>query len=585
MVVSPGPAVYEQKSTLGSDLPSYSFGPGDEIDVKTKGGPKNGAAQALASKSRPPGPGAYNQKSSIGGQAVSTKITAPKCRFGTAERSKYGKQYSGLQNITMEHSESPGFMYLTEDEEAKADKKQASAFTEQSDSKKKSAPSFSFGRKSNVQIRRPRSREEMGHVRARASTAPTKKKPAKDNYDWLYPARANRKMKSDYEKRLDGCDMPKAKNFNRAATFGFGSDRRFNEAEFLPQNAIGRPMSPGPVYILPPTIGDPGLTYTGNTRSAPCFSFPNNTNRSNPDIIRAVKEQYPGPGAHNTLIEQRIDSEIQMERELEAEEIAAEEEALLQDEEDAIIAAGGIPPPRDPSYLSSLKVKAMDPFLVSQRSGRGGSMHARQSHLKYGVDPTKKTGPTFGFGTGNRIGRAKQYTPGGLNKDQEGRDSPGPNSRFRQEGRDGPGDKERWGSEVIPGTPYYSFGGAGVERNQIAVAANQNGPASIGATELFGTQSLSKNTTVPQFKIGTSTRDKESSRYTPGKLNGGFARETPGPKYTFEESLNYQSSSRRRNAPVFGFGTSKRQPPGKKNDDTPGPGAYGGGYNQMAGVV
>jgi hypothetical protein len=573
MVVSPGPAVYEIKSSLGSDLPSYSFGPGDEIDVKSKSAPKNGAAQALASKSRPPGPGAYNQKSSIGQQAVSTKITAPKCRFGTAERTKYGKQYSGLQNVTQEHSDSPGFVYLKDEEEG--DKKQASSLNPQSDSKKKSAPSFSFGRKSNVQIRRPRSREEMGFTkRGRASTAPTKKKPAKDNYDWLYPARANRKMKSDYEKRLDGCDMPKAKNFSRAATFGFGSDRRFNEAEFLPQNAIGRPMSPGPVYILPPTIGDPGLTYTGNTQSAPCFSFPNNTNRSNPDIIRAVKEQYPGPGAHNTLIEQRVDSEIQMERELEAEEIAAEEEALLQEEEDAIIAAGGIPPPRDPSQLSSLKVKPMDPFLVAQKSGRGGTMHARQAHLKYGRDPTKNTGPTFGFGTGNRIGRAKQYTPGGLNKDQEGRDSPGPNSRFRH---------DKFGkSEVIPGTPYYSFGGAGVERNQIAVAANQNGPASIGATELFGTQTLSKNTTVPQFKIGTSTRDREATRYTPGKLNGGFARETPGPKYTFEQSLNHQPSSRRKNAPVFGFGTSKRQPPGKKNDDTPGPGAYGGGYNQMA---
>ena len=151
MVVSPGPAVYDIKSTIGSDLPSFSFGPGDEIDMKAKSASKNNAAQTISAQTKPPGPGAYNQKSSIGGQAVSTKRTAPQFRVGTAQRSKIGRQYSGLKNVTVEHTDSPGFNYLREEDEG--DKKQASSLSEQADSKKKSAPSFSFGRRSNVEVR------------------------------------------------------------------------------------------------------------------------------------------------------------------------------------------------------------------------------------------------------------------------------------------------------------------------------------------------------------------------------------------------------------------------------------------------
>ena len=81
MVCSPGPAQYPIRSTLGTELPAFSFGPGDEIEVKTKSMSKAKSAPALAtSQLRPPGPGAYNQKSSLGGQTSSTKKTAAVCK-------------------------------------------------------------------------------------------------------------------------------------------------------------------------------------------------------------------------------------------------------------------------------------------------------------------------------------------------------------------------------------------------------------------------------------------------------------------------------------------------------------------------
>ena len=84
--------------------------------------------------------------------------------------------------------------------------------------------------------------------------------------------------------------------------------------------------------------------------------------------------------------------------------------------------------------------------------------------------------------------------------------------------------------------------GAGVERNQIISSPHKYGPAQFAATNLTGTVPLSKMRSSEQYGIGTSTRDREASRYTPGKLNGGYARATPGPQYQFEESLNKQAS-------------------------------------------
>ena len=122
--------------------------------------------------------------------------------------------------------------------------------------------------------------------------------------------------------------------------------------------------------------------------------------------------------------------------------------------------------------------------------------------------------PRFSFGTGNRVGRAKMYSPGPMNKDMEGRDSPGPNTRVRRDG---------FGKTIVDGgTPVYSFGGKGVERNPVETPANIHGPASVGATAMFGKQSSSKNKTAARAKIGTATRGGASKVYAPGSLNSGF---------------------------------------------------------------
>merc|ERR1711865_1285093 len=138
-------------------------------------------------------------------------------------------------------------------------------------------------------------------------------------------------------------------------------------------------------------------------------------------------------------------------------------------------------------------------------------LHARAAHLKFGSHPTKSHEPNFSFGTGNRVGRAKLYTPGPMNKDMEGRDSPGPNSSFR---------RDAFGKTVVdPGTPVYSFGGKGMERNPMPKKANMAGPASIGASAMFGSQTQSKNRTASKCRIGTATRAKASKVYAPGDLN------------------------------------------------------------------
>jgi len=405
MVCSPGPAQYPIRSTLGTDLPSFSFGPGDEIEVKTKNMSKTKSAPALStSQIKPPGPGAYNAKSSLGKQTVSLKKTAPTCRFSTADRNKYSKQYSGVQGQMNTDEDNPGFGYAHN----------SSTFASQASSKKTSAPAFSFGASANVDIRKPRPRNhgKTSSGQRRARTAPSNasrdKKGARDNYDWLYPARASRKMASDYEKKLDGCDLTKSNEYQKAPAFGFGSGRRFNDSEYLPQNAIGNPSSPGPVYVLPATLGDPASTFTGNTSSAPSFSFPITTVRTNPEVQRAEREQFPGPGAHNIQLSERVDAMLTEEAEL-------DEEDAIQDEIDRRVAQGGLTAEEAISLHAEIRnqvriqmgfTEKPDPFT------QAGGLQARADHLKYGSHPTKKHSPNFSFGTGNRVGRAKMYSPG-----------------------------------------------------------------------------------------------------------------------------------------------------------------------------
>jgi hypothetical protein len=252
------------------------------------------------------------------------------------------------------------------------------------------------------------------------------------------------------------------------------------------------------------------------------------------------------------------------------EEADLDEEDAVQDEIDRRVAEMGMTPHEAMSLHADIRaqVRREYGFDKLQDSLRMG-LHARSAHLKYGAHPTKSQEPRFSFGTGNRVGRAKMYSPGPMNKDMEGRDSPGPNTRVRRDG---------FGKTIVDGgTPVYSFGGKGVERNPVETPANIHGPASVGATAMFGKQSSSKNKTAARAKIGTATRGGASKVYAPGSLNSGFGSKVPGPQYDLDASLHKQSSSLRKNAPVFGFGTSKRMPSDNKSAaDVPGPGAYGG---------
>jgi hypothetical protein len=543
MVDSPGPAAYAQKTNVGTatpiyhQTPSWSFGEGEEAASK-----KKAPGVASSSSIRPPGPGAYNQKSAIGGQSTSDKPTAANFKFGTSQRGKYGKQYAGMPIMNPDPTQShPGFTYAHN----------ATTFANQANSKKPSAPGFSFGGGTTTIARKPRPRQH--HSPNRPQTSPAKK-PVKDNYDWLYPSRAKKQAKSDYEKRLDGCDMPRAKEFNIGPKIGFGSDRRFNDANYMPQNAVGKSESPGPVYILPPTLGDAHATY-----SCPMFSFPVVTSRLNPAVERSIREDKPGPGAYNTLLEQRLDAALTETRRQQQEETMLLKESLTEDELMQYLAA------------EAAEGGGEDDERINPYSHGGSSLYHHTAHLKYGSIPDGQTAPCYSFGTGNRAGRAKQFAGGALNKDMEGTDSPGPNSAVRREqfgkSQVGPGRGE-------DGTPSYSFGGAGVERNPKQHAESDVGPAYDTNRSQLSQQPLSGNPSAPDFRIGTASRDKMAKLYQPGKLNGGFGAVTPGPQYEHAKSIGNQRDSRRRTAPDYKFSNSKR-PPLNRPNDVPGPGAYG----------
>ena len=245
----------------------------------------------------------------------------------------------------------------------------------------------------------------------------------------------SRKQASDYEKQLDGCDLAKSRDYQKAPAFVFGSGRRFNDAEYLPQNAVGNPDSPGPVYVLPTTLGDPDETFTGNTSSAPSFSFPISTTRASPAVVRAEREQFPGPGTHNVLLSEKIGAMLEEEAEL-------DEEDAIQEEIDRRVAAGGLSADEAISLQheirSQVRLQLQMSGTLPPSTGNGqfrstrtdpfrqpGGLAARTQYLKYGSHPLKKGAANFSFGTGNRVGRAKMYSPGPMNKDMEGRDSPG----------------------------------------------------------------------------------------------------------------------------------------------------------------
>lgn len=485
-VVSPGPAAYDRVARLGTLLgesaPSYSFGEGDEVE----GNAAKGSRVPLTSAIRPPGPGQYDHDTAIGKQAQSARPTAPLARFPQARRGAYKKQHTGMPTIAVVDPKEPAFTYAHQRPTVGVRSWEQSTVRQQ--------PAFSFGARSKTVPRKARSKKEThaaytktrpatSHARSRGS-APSKR--ASDNYDWLYPARQqqagiNNKAAAAYEKRLDGCEMGRAKAFNTPPKIGFKTEPRFNAAS----GGAGRPSSPGPVYLLPPAMGEAHATY-----SAPAYSFPTHTSRENPETVMRAKEAMPGPGQYNTLQEHRVDAEMaaKLVRQHAAERTAAM--AATGDSEDS---------EDGDSEVGGFGVDSLHPSRQADKFER------TSLHMRFGAMTHLRTSPIHGFGSASRKGRAKMFggTPE-LNRDLEGKDSPGPTSAVRNEqfGKTG----------VLPGTPVYSFGGAGVPRNKLEPSLGI-GPASVPAVSQFGKMADSRLPSSGTLPMSQTTRARQAVLY------------------------------------------------------------------------
>ena len=509
-VFSPGPARYERVARLGTLLgegsPAYSFGEGDEVEGKSN----RGSRVPLESAIRPPGPGQYNSDSALGKQMQSARPSAPLARFPRARRNAYKKQHTGMRISTpVVDPKEPAFTYAH----------QRSTFGDRACevSTVKQLPSFSFGATKKTVARKPRSKAETHaqYTTKRPSTSHSSRSRSggtsssssspssrTNNYDWLYPNRqqgaAAAKAAHKYEPQLDGCDMGRANGFANAPKIGFKSDTRFNAAT----TGVGRPSSPGPVYLLPPSMGESHATY-----SAPQYSFPVHTSRENPEIVMRAKEAMPGPGKYNTLQEHRVDADLaaSLVREYAAERTAAMAASGRSDEgsmgasaAEAGHGAGG-QGVDDDEEMTSFGVDSLHPSRQAEK------FECTQHRMRFGAMTHLRTSPIHGFGSTTRKARAKLFggTPE-LNRDLEGRDSPGPVSAVRNEnfGKTG----------VLAGTPVYSFGGAGVVRNKIDLGLGV-GPASLGATSQFGKMASSRTPSSDTLPMSRTTRKKQAALY------------------------------------------------------------------------
>merc|ERR1712022_25068 len=96
--------------------------------------------------------------------------------------------------------------------------------------------------------------------------------------------------------------------------------------------------------------------------------------------------------------------------------------------------------------------------------------------------------------------------------------------------------------------------------------SSEVGPAQFGAVHAVGKQIASVNTTAPDFSFGHADRAKCNKLYMPGATS--TETNTPGPIYFTNpesgmNSVGKQLSSQKDNAPIFAFGTSKRDHVGK----------------------
>eukprot|EP00798_Chlamydomonas_sp_ICE-L_P011851 gene11851-14956_t len=183
------------------------------------------------------------------------------------------------------------------------------------------------------------------------------------------------------------------------------------------------------------------------------------------------------------------------------------------------------------------------------------------------------------FGSSTRDGEAKVWLDETLMKTTMGKNTPGPNS-YKQPG--GVGKQVEGKYDTLPswklGTETRfnnkdgtrDFPGAGTDGTRDFPGAGAYG---TGISSM-GIQPSSSKKTLPNPKIGTSTRDAANKVFISKEHEKGmFGRDTPGPTTAPRiDSVGNQTLSAKRTNPSFGFGTAKRD--NGKGSTVPGPGSY-----------
>ena len=103
-------------------------------------------------------------------------------------------------------------------------------------------------------------------------------------------------------------------------------------------------------------------------------------------------------------------------------------------------------------------------------------------------------------------------------------------------------------SKVVKKTPVYSFGGAGVERRQPTLSCQLTpAAAEYDIAGGLGAQRLSSKRTMPQYRIGRSTRDQAQGVYS-GQASTLRPTAAPGPgAYAYKRYIGTDS-------PAYSFG-------------------------------
>jgi len=110
---------------------------------------------------------------------------------------------------------------------------------------------------------------------------------------------------------------------------------------------------------------------------------------------------------------------------------------------------------------------------------------------------------------------------------------------------------------------------------QVGCSAMANAGAT-GTRSMFGGQSSSKRRTAPAFGFGSGTRDQQSKVFVSqehAKLSSN--RDSPGPNYQLTPAVGTQAASGNKTAPQWAFGTAQRfNFNSKVSTSLPGPGQY-----------